>query len=191
MKTWQDVIQFWFGKFESSEYGKPRKQWFVKDRAFDDRVRSQFLDTYSRAASGDLDSWQAEPLSCLALAIALDQFPRNLFRNTPRAFATDNKALHVAETAIDRQFDRQVLPVQRWFFYLPFEHSENLEHQHQSVRLFETLKDDPDSASTLDYADQHRNVIEKFGRFPHRNEILGRESTPAEREFLQQPGSSF
>ncbi|MBP0002326.1 MAG: DUF924 domain-containing protein [Cyanobacteria bacterium SBC] len=188
---WTDVLDFWFGKSDDRAYGTPRSVWFVKDPDFDDRIRSNFLDVHRQAAAGDLDDWQAEPLSCLALTIVLDQFSRNLFRGTPQAFATDDKALYVAEAAIDRGFDRAVLPVQCWFLYLPFEHSENLDRQKQCVRLFETLKNDLHSSETIQYAYQHRDIIERFGRFPHRNSILHRQSTPAEIEFLKQPGSTF
>ncbi|HBL57831.1 MAG TPA: DUF924 domain-containing protein [Cyanobacteria bacterium UBA8803] len=189
--TADEILDFWFGKPDEADYGRPRLIWFTKDPAFDADVRSRFMQGYQQAAAGQLDSWQNSPKSCLALIILLDQFPRNMFRGTPQAFATDPKALDVAHYALEQGFDKELLPVQRWFIYLPFEHSEDLEHQHQCVQLFSTLKDDPDSASTIDYAYRHLRTIESFGRFPHRNPILGRESTPAEAEFLQQPGSSF
>ena len=127
----------------------------------------------------------------MALILLLDQFPRNLFRGTPRAFATDPQALAAARNAVDRGFDRHFLPVRRWFLYLPFEHAEDLQLQQQSVKLFEQLRDDAASASTIDYAIRHFEVIQRFGRFPHRNQILGRQTTPEEAEFLNQPGSSF
>lgn len=190
-QTWQDVLHFWFGTPDSPDYGQPRKAWFVKDPEFDARVRSQFLRTYERAAAGECDDWQRQPHSCLALLVVLDQFPRNLFRGTPRAFATDDRALEIAERAIAQNFDAMVLPVQRWFVYLPLEHCEDIDRQNHAVAKFETLRDDPDSASAIDYARRHRQVIEQFGRFPHRNDILGRDSTPEEQAFLQQPGSRF
>jgi len=189
--TKDEILAFWFGKPEDSEYGKPRQAWFTKDVAFDEEVRSRFLDEYHQAAMGQLNHWQESPDSCLALILLLDQFPRNMFRGQPQAFATDSQALAVAQYAVSQGFDQQLLPVQRWFIYLPFEHSENLTHQRQCVELFSTLKHDPDSASTIDYAYRHLQVIERFGRFPHRNPILGRESTPEEVVFLKQPGSSF
>jgi uncharacterized protein (DUF924 family) len=185
------ILDFWFGKPEDTDYGKIRKFWFTKNPKFDQEVRSRFLPVYQQAAAGQLDEWQTSPHSCLALIILLDQFPRNLFRSQPQAFATDSQALSLAQYAITQGFDQQLLPVQRWFIYMPFEHSENLEHQRQSVELFSTLKDDPDCAPGIDYAYRHLKVIKRFGRFPHRNQILGRESTPEEVEFLQQPGSSF
>ena len=180
------VLSFWFG-----ETPEMRKAWFVKDSAFDIEVRSRFLPLYEQAASNQLDAWSDSPESCLAVVIVLDQFPRNMFRGTARSFATDPKALSIAKRAIAQNFDQQILPIQRFFFYLPLEHSENLDDQNESVRLFEQFRDDPDLKETYDYAVRHRAVIEQFGRFPHRNQILDRASTPAEIEFLKQPGSSF
>lgn len=191
MSQVNEILEFWFGNPESADYGKQRKQWFTKNPTFDNDVRSQFLNDYQQAAAGQLDNWKTSPQSCLALIILLDQFPRNMFRGQPQAFATDSKALETAEHAIDWGFDQELLPIQRWFIYLPFQHSENLKHQHQSVELFSTLKDDPNCAEGIDYANRHLRVIERFGRFPHRNSILGRQTTPEEAEFLKQPGSSF
>ncbi|NES21865.1 MAG: DUF924 domain-containing protein [Symploca sp. SIO3E6] len=191
MSQVKEILDFWFGKPEDAEYGQIRKFWFTKNPQFDQEVRSRFLSVYQQAAAGELDIWRTSPYSCLALIILLDQFSRNLFRSQPQAFASDPQALNIAQYAINQGFDQQLLPVQRWFIYMPFEHSENLEHQYQSVELFSSLKDDPNCASGIDYAHRHLEVIERFGRFPHRNRILGRESTPEEIEFLQQPGSSF
>ena len=185
------VLTFWFGKSDSSNYGKPKKEWFTKDTAFDEEVRLRFFSDYELAASGKLDYWQKYPESCLALIILLDQLPRNLFRGKPEAFATDSKALTAAQYAVDNKFDSTFLPIQRWFIYLPFEHSENLEHQRKAVELFHQLSGDADSKSPIDYAIRHLEIIEKFGRFPHRNQILGRETTPEEAEFIKQPGSGF
>jgi uncharacterized protein (DUF924 family) len=187
----ETILEFWFGDRSTNEYGKPRQVWFQKKPEFDETVRSRFLDDYQAAASGQYDDWTNDPRTTLALILLLDQFPRNLFRDRPEAFATDTKALEIAKDAIARGFDRQLLPVERWFVYLPFEHSENLENQRRSVEFFHQLEGDPDSATTIDYADRHFQVIERFGRFPHRNQILGRPNTPEEAEFLQQPGSSF
>lgn len=191
MSRVDEILNFWFGSPDESGYGKPRRVWFTKDEEFDEKVRSHFLPDYNLAASGQLNHWQNSPLSCLALIILLDQFPRNMFRGEPKAFATDSLALAAAQHAVAHQFDRQLIPVQRWFIYLPFEHSENLEHQQQAVALFEQLHHDPDSASVIDYAYKHLEIIKHFGRFPHRNQILGRETTPEEAAFLKQPGSSF
>jgi uncharacterized protein (DUF924 family) len=185
------ILDFWFGSPEQDSYGKPRQIWFVKKTEFDREVQARFLSDYEQAAAGELDSWKSHPLSCLALILLLDQFPRNMFRGTAQAFATDWQALSTAQYAIAQGYDRELLPVQRWFIYCPFEHSENLEDQNHSVALFQQLSDDPDSADAINYALRHREVILRFGRFPHRNEILERVSTPEELEFLQQPGSSF
>ena len=191
MSQFKEILEFWFGKPDGEDYGKPRKAWFVKKDKFDEEVRSRFLQDYQQAAAGQLDYWQESPYSCLALIILLDQFPRNMFRDRPQAFATDAQALKFAQHVVVQGFDKKLLPVQRWFVYLPFEHSENLEHQRYCIELFSTLKDDPSSGDTIDYAYRHLKVIERFGRFPHRNRILGRASTPEEAEFLKQRGSSF
>jgi uncharacterized protein (DUF924 family) len=191
MSQVQEILEFWFGKPDEPEYGKNRKVWFTKNPKFDQEVRSRFLSVYQQAAAGQLDDWKTSPLGCLALIILLDQFPRNMFRGQPQAFATDSQALAYAQHAVAQGFDKLLLPIQRLFVYMPFEHSENLEHQRQCVELFSALKDNPECASGVDYAHRHLKVIARFGRFPHRNEILGRETTAEEAEFLQQPGSSF
>ncbi|XWK88796.1 MAG: DUF924 family protein [Phormidium sp.] len=191
MANFQEILNFWFGTPDRSNYGKPRDVWFSKNSEFDQQVKTRFLSDYELAASGKLNYWQDHPESCLALIILCDQFPRNMFRDRPKAFATDPQALAFAQYAVEREFDRQFIPVKRWFFYLPFEHSENLEHQRQSLALFEQLRDDLDSVSCIDYAIKHLKIIERFGRFPHRNQILGRETTPEEAEFLKEPVSSF
>jgi uncharacterized protein (DUF924 family) len=194
MATVEEVLQFWFStpQSEEAQYLKRRKVWFGKNPEFDQAIHSRFLTTYDQAASGELDAWQATPEGCLALILLLDQFPRNLFRGQPQSFATDPQALSLALAAIAQSFDQALAPIQRIFIYLPLEHSENLEHQRQSVALFQQLTShSPELADVFDYAVRHQTVIERFGRFPHRNAILGRESTAAELEFLTQPGSSF
>ena len=191
MSRVEDILNFWFGPPEGTEYGKSRSVWFSKRVEFDQEIRDRFLGDYEQAAAGQLNHWQHLSVSCLALILLLDQFPRNLFRQTPKAFATDPQALAVAKYAIAQKFDQQLLPVQRWFIYLPFEHSENLADQQISLELWSQLQDDPESADAITYALRHQEVIQRFGRFPHRNQILGRETTPAEAEFLQQPGSQF
>ncbi|NEP15704.1 MAG: DUF924 domain-containing protein [Leptolyngbya sp. SIO4C1] len=188
------VLNFWFGNPANPEsgYGQPRQVWFQKNPEFDAQIRSQFLADYERAAAGELSTWRQQPRPCLALVILLDQFSRNLFRGQPRSFATDAQALATAEYAIAAGYPEALIPVERFFLYIPFEHSEVLAHQNRCVSLFEGLvKEAPYLQDGLDYARRHRAVIEQFGRFPHRNEILGRQSTPAEAEFLKQPGSRF
>lgn len=195
MERVEEILRFWFGDPEDAggEYGQQRQVWFKKDPAFDDAIRRRFLEDVKRALAGELDAWRQQPRSCLALVLLLDQLPRNLFRGNARCFEGDRAALDIAYYAIDRGYDQQVLPVERMFFYLPLEHSENLVDQERSVELVRSLyAAAPDMfKSTLDYAHRHRDVIQRFGRFPHRNEVLGRETTTEEAAFLQQPGSRF
>lgn len=191
MSQANEILDFWFGSSDQPDYGKPRKVWFAKEPKFDEELRSRFLTDYEKAAGGHLDEWKDSPLDCLALILLLDQFPRNIFRETPQAFATDWEALSNAHQAIALGYDRKLLNVQRWFVYLPFEHSENIDHQRQSVKLFQKLSGDKESAKAIESAIRHRSVIERFGRFPHRNIILGRPSTPEEKEFLKEPGARF
>lgn len=191
MADFREVLDFWFGPAGSPEYGRSREAWFKKSEAFDDAIRARFLDLYLQAADGGMQAWRAAPDSLLALILVLDQFPRNLFRGTSRAFATDAQALAAAQLAVAQGFDRTLVPVQRWFVYLPFEHAEVLDLQRQCLALFEDLRSDPDSTGTIDYARRHFEIIARFGRFPHRNAVLGRVSTPEEVEFLRQPGSGF
>ncbi len=191
MSRVEEILTFWFGWPDEPKYGKPRSFWFTKKPKFDQELRDHFLSDYQQAAAKALEHWYSSPRSCLALILLFDQFPRNMFRGTAQAFATDPQAIAAAQHAIAKGFDQELMTVQRWFVYLPFEHSENLADQRQSVALFATLNNDPESAATIDYANRHCSVIERFGRFPHRNKILGRVSTPKEAEFLKQPGSSF
>jgi uncharacterized protein (DUF924 family) len=188
---WTEVLEFWFGPPGAPEFGRDRSCWFVKSAEFDGLIRERFLATHEAAAAGQLDGWAERPLSGLALVVALDQFPRNLFRGAPRAFAADPKALAVARSLVARRFDDSLMAVQRSFVYLPFEHAEDLGAQRESLRLFERLAAGPSGARTLTYAMRHYAIVERFGRFPHRNAILGRASTTEELAFLAQPGSSF
>jgi uncharacterized protein (DUF924 family) len=187
MSQAKPILEFWFGHPHELSYGKPQKIWFNKTPEFDEELRTRFGTDYQKAAAGHLDDWIDLPETCLALILLLDQFPRSIFRGTPEAFATDWEALSAAQQAIALLYNRHFLPVQRWFIYLPFQHSENLDHQHQSLKLFQQLSHDPDSTSAIEYAYRHLKIIERFGRFPHRNAILGRISTLEEKEFLQQP----
>jgi len=191
MFDFAEVLSFWFGAPDSPERGRPRKCWFEKSAAFDAEVRSRFLKVYERAAAGELSPWERTPLAAFALTVVLDQFPRNMFRGQARAFAADALALRVARGMVDHGFDSLQRPVERWFAYLPFEHAEDLAAQRRSVALFQGLAGDPDSAGTIAYAHKHYGIISRFGRFPHRNAILGRESTAEEMAFLSQPGSAF
>ncbi|MEL6139500.1 MAG: DUF924 family protein [Cyanobacteria bacterium J06628_6] len=192
MNRSQPILEFWFGDPAGLDYGEFRKIWFKKDETFDQQIRHRFLTDYERAVAGDYADWLNMPRTCLALIIVLDQFARNLFRGSPQSFAADPQALATAKVAIASGYEAELLPVERFFLYLPFEHSENLADQNRCVQLFEALVEAaPFLQHGLDYAYRHREVIEKFGRFPHRNDVLGRPSTPAEAVFLQQPGSRF
>jgi uncharacterized protein (DUF924 family) len=184
-----EVLLFWFGP--QAERGKADKRWFVKSDAFDRELRGRFLGLHAEAAAGKLDYLKEHPSECLALVLLLDQFPRNMFRGTPRAFATDALALETARYALAHGFDRGMLAVERLFLYLPFEHSESLADQERACELTKPLDALQPELEAYRYAVLHRDIIQRFGRFPHRNAILGRASTPQEIEFLNGPGSSF
>jgi uncharacterized protein (DUF924 family) len=184
-----DLLLFWFG--QPAQRGRRDERWFGKDEAFDSECRARFLSLHERAAAGELSAWRNRAAECLALILLLDQLPRNMFRATRRAFATDRLALEAARHAVAQGFDEDMLPVERLFLYLPFEHSERLADQIAACELTQPLEAFPETEDAYRYALAHRRVIERFGRFPHRNAILGRDSTPEEVEFLQQPGSSF
>jgi len=184
-----EVLDYWFGP--APDLASRRRLWFGKDAATDAEILRRFEDLHRAALAGELDAWLAAPASALALVIALDQFPRNMYRDTARAFAADAKALASAREALAQGHDRRLLPAQRLFLYLPFEHSEDLAEQRRSVKLFAALDNEAGMADAYDFALRHYCVIARFGRFPHRNASLGRASTPEELAFLQQPGSRF
>jgi len=185
------VLDFWFGAPGSPERGRPRDVWFKQSDEFDREVRDRFADLYERAAAGGLADWDGAPQSLLALIVVLDQFPRNMFRNDPRAFATDATALAAAGRMVARGWDRELAPIERSFAYLPYEHAENLDMQERALELFGRLADDAGLTDSLEWARKHHAVIARFGRFPHRNAVLVRRSTPAEIDFLALPGSAF
>lgn len=185
------LVDFWFGPPNSAERFERRTVWFKPDPEFDGELRRRFLALHQRAAAGACADWSFEAEPCLALILLLDQLPRNLYRGTAQAFATDAMARETARAALSRRFDRSLPAMWRQFIYLPFEHSERLEDQELSVALFAALAQDPACASGLDYAKRHHAIIARFGRFPHRNAALGRESSAAEEEFLKEPNSSF
>jgi uncharacterized protein (DUF924 family) len=191
MRHGDRVLAFWFGEDWQTAIVKPQKKWFAKDPIFDQAVKEWFLGTYEQAVEGRFESWMETAMGALALTIVLDQFPRNIFRDTAQAFASDSQALMVANYALDRDFDQDLPPVMRVFFYLPFEHSENSDHQARCVQMLTPFASDPELKGYYEFALRHQAVIEQFGRFPHRNALLGRPDTIAEVEFLQQPGSGF
>ena len=187
----REVLDFWFGREGEPEYGRFRDEWFRKDPAFDATVTQQFADLYEQAAAGELDGWRDEAESCLALVIVLDQFPRNMFRGDGRTHAKDDKALETARYAVELALDRELPAFQRMFLYMPFMHSESVEDQRRSVELFEQLAAEAGAPDVVSYAARHKETVERFGRFPHRNRILGRATTPEEAEFLKTESSSF
>lgn len=187
----QQVLDFWFGPRSSGEHGLARKVWFRKDPGFDNLIRDRFGALHARLEAGESVGWGESPDSLLARIIVLDQFSRNMFRDTPRAYASDALALECAGTMVDRGWDMGLLPVQRMFVYLPFEHSERMADQDRCVALMQRVAEDARLAEMPAWAEKHRVVVARFGRFPHRNAILGRECTAEEVEFLRQPGSSF
>jgi uncharacterized protein (DUF924 family) len=189
----REVLDFWFGAPGSAEFGRERKMWFRKDDNFDALLRERFGALLDAACAGELDAWCATPEGALALVIVLDQFSRNCHRGTPRAFSADYKALEIARAMVASGADRRLPTVQhRAFAYLPFEHAESAEAQRESLRLFGGIANEPEGGQGYyDYAVQHAKVIERFGRFPHRNAQLGRASTDEETAFLREPGSRF
>ncbi len=199
MSTQQDVLDFWFGKdTDDARIAKNKWQsWWTKTDGTDRAIEQRFGTLVADASDGKLDDWTATPRDQLALILVLDQFSRNIFRDTPQAFACDDKALGLTLMALEEEMDRHLRPIERIFLYLPLEHSESLEHQRRCVKLTEALEREvpEDWRATFEsftrYAVAHCDVIKRFGRFPHRNVILDRESTPEELEFLTTPGSSF
>jgi uncharacterized protein (DUF924 family) len=189
--TLDAVHEFWFGRPGAPDYSAMRKEWFERNAAFDEAIRARFLEAVEHAAKGGYDAEIGDGRAAVALLILLDQFPRNLFRGTARAFAADPLARDWARRAVQRGWDARLPPIERLFVYLPFEHSESLADQDESVRLVEALPGTEWRATVVDYAIRHRDVIVKFGRFPHRNAALGRVSSAAEQEYLAQPGAGF
>lgn len=176
----EEVLKFWFEELDE-------KQWWVKDLDLDKTICERFGEIHSQATKGELSSWRETAKGRLAEIIVLDQFSRNIFRNEPGSFASDELAVELAEEAVAIGADKELDPKLRLFLYMPYMHSESLEVHDKAIKLFEDLGFE----SNLKYEHAHRDIIVKFGRYPHRNEILGRESTPEEIEFLKQPGSSF
>jgi uncharacterized protein (DUF924 family) len=174
----EDVLTFW--------RAAGPERWFESDEAFDAAIRERFAATYEDAAAGLLNAWENSPEGALALVIVLDQFPRNMFRYSARSFSADPLAREVARRAIAKRFDQQIAMPERAFFYLPFEHSEDLADQERAVALVRATGD----ADLLKWAELHADIVRRFGRFPHRNAILGRSTTPQEQAFLDAGGFS-
>jgi uncharacterized protein (DUF924 family) len=180
-----EVLRFWFRGAERD------KRWFEKNEAFDGEIRTRFAALHGEAVAGGLAEWERKAGDCLALILLLDQFPRNMFRGSARAFASDALALRVAQAAVARAFDRSMQPLHRMFVYLPFEHAESLSVQEKGCELMKVLAPFPETEDVYRYAVLHRDIIARFGRFPHRNALLARDSTREEAEFLKGPRSSF
>lgn len=170
----KDILDFWFSPEVS-------QNWFNRSDELDARIRLKFTEAHAKADAGELDSWLDTPQGALAVIILLDQFSRNMFRGSPKSFASDKKALKIAKDALAKGFDKSLNDQEKQFLYLPFMHSENMADQDQSVALYEKLG----NATALDFAHQHRDIIAKFGRYPHRNAVLARASTAEELEFLK------
>ena len=187
MNFGERIVVFWFGAPGSAESLRRPDQWFKADTEFDREIRDSFGADYEAAAAGRHADLAATADGSLALIVLLDQFPRNMFRGSAKAFATDATALDLARGSVERGFDRGMPPERRQFLYMPYQHTEDLAIQHRSIELFTDLN----YMTCLDHAIQHRDIIARFGRFPHRNAALGRTSTAEEIDFLKQPGSSF
>jgi len=186
------ILDFWFGTGEV--LGKSRPEWFRKEAGFDEEIRTRFLGVYEtvvQTTAVPFAHWIEQPYAGLALIVLLDQFPRNMFRQDARAFATDSLARQVTRQMLAQGFDVSMRAVERQFIYLPLEHSESMADQTQSIRLFNTLSVFPETRDLHRWAEKHRVIIERFGRFPHRNLALGRDSTAEEIVFLTQPCSGF
>ena len=176
----QEIIYFWFKEID-------QKKWWVKDLQFDQEIKTRFGEIHKAAHSNQLGSWRVSPLGRLAEIIVLDQFSRNIYRGLPESFASDPLALKLAQEAVANGADKELEQIQRLSLYMPYMHSESLEVHDQALKLFENLG----LESNLKFEHAHRNIILMYGRYPHRNEILGRDSSPEEIEFLSKPGSSF
>ncbi|MDN3519428.1 DUF924 family protein [Aquisalimonas lutea] len=195
----ETILEYWFG--DAPDDGTVAAQrgalWWSKSDAVDEDIRARFETTVQAAGRDELDDWAATARGRLALIILTDQFPRNMYRGTPAAFAFDAKARALCLEGLAAGQDRELRPIQRVFWYMPLEHSEDLAHQDRSVALFRELRDEVGAQLretfqvNLDFAVRHQEIIQRFGRFPHRNAILGRTSTPEELAFLEEPGSSF
>lgn len=193
------ILEFWFGPAAADPAAASARaaMWFGSSAETDEAILGRYLPAIEAAARGDFASWQADARGALALIVLLDQFPRNAWRGTARAFSCDAQALSASRAAVTAGHLARLSPVEQAFAILPFEHSEALADQHECVRLFTGLEQSapepwrPLLAGYLQYAQQHLEIVERFGRFPHRNRVLGRESTPAERAYLESGGAAF
>lgn len=184
MERAAEVLEYWFGPPESPDHGQRREMWFKEGRSIDAEIRDRFLALHQDAAAGRLDHWRDEARACLALILVLDQFPRHIFRDRPEAYASDRRALATAKHALAAGYGHERPVIELGFIYLPFSHAEDISAQRRSVALRRALPEHDAKERSIERAVDHHDVIARFGRFPHRNEILGRESTPEETGFL-------
>jgi uncharacterized protein (DUF924 family) len=204
MERIDQILEYWFSNLDENTRLKTDsplfRRWFGKDEATDREIRERFEQDFLRAVPGEFDNWEGSPRGSLALVLLFDQFPRNMFRGTSRAFQTDPRALTICLRSIEEGFDRRLILIQRMFLYMPMMHAESIEVQEKSKQHFGMLVEEARQKSSVnveffaysyEYAVKHAVIIERFGRYPHRNESLGRESTLAEIEFLKGPDSSF
>ena len=197
--SFEDILDFWFGELDEHGRASPdhRKRWWTKSGAFDEAIQSHFLDDYEAIVAGEREAWRSTARGALAYIIVLDQFSRNMFRGTPKMFVADALAREVCREGLDAGFDAELSFDERVFFYLPLEHSESINDHALCMELFERLLAsapqplEGDAKYYLDFAARHKAIIDRFGRYPHRNEILGRASSDEEAKFLEEPGSSF
>jgi len=193
----ETVLEFWLGPLDDHGFSDEshRRRWFEKSPTFDQRIRERFGELHAQSVRGELDEWRQTPRGRLALVILLDQFSRNLHRDSPAMYDADPQALAVAREAIDAGDEAELAPQERYFLYMPFMHAEDRDAQEHCVRLFEraqaTLPEHLADRFDPKWAVMHRDIVARFGRFPHRNEILDREATDEEKAFLEKPGSSF
>lgn len=178
--NYRDVLEFWFNTISPAD-------WWKKNNNLDNLIKSKFFELHTQASRGELFEWRSSALGSLAEVIVLDQFSRNIFRDKPNSFAFDGMALILAQVAIQNRFDKELEPIERGFLYMPLMHSESIIIHQQAKQLF----NQPQMEVNYDFELKHAAIIERFGRYPHRNDILGRQSTPDEIEFLRQPNSSF
>ena len=190
------ILAFWFGRPGDRDFGKPRPVWFgrgseLEAAEFDRDILANFAADYKAAAAGAREDWKRTPRGCLALVLTFDQFPRNMFRGSAKAFASDGKARMVAEYGIEQGHDAALNALECMFLYMPFQHSEDLATQRRSVELFRSLDERSEMTGSIHFAARHLEIIERFGRFPHRNAALDRQTTPEEAAFLKEPDSAF
>lgn len=193
------MLSFWFGDVDEAGFSSKETsaRWFRKDTAFDEEIVKLFGALHRSLAEGGGEGWLSDARSTLAYVIVLDQFSRNMFRDQPGMFATDAQALTAAKALVASGKDRELTPQERTFIYMPYMHSESLADQDECMRLFRAMADEASGAGketlelNYDFAVRHRDIVARFGRFPHRNAVLGRESTPEEKAFLEKPGSAF